>query len=159
MHDRTAGTTVRVPLAIETLIPQLPPPSPRSSVTVMAMRLDASGRWVALLAAETTTSGAIGAKIVSLIYDRVAGRTLVVDAVDRISLGGGSILAFSGDGSMVESNIYFYSRVGYSLVRLDRTTGFAIRSFSGQYASDELSFTGDVAILRRIQSRVRDRLR
>jgi hypothetical protein len=144
VHDRTAGTTVRVPLAVETLIQEAPPPAPpQRSVTLEEMRLDASGRWVALTVAETAPAY-FGSKVVSLVYDRVAARTLVVDAVNRVSPGS-PILAFSGDGTVVESNIYFYSRVGYSLVRLDRTTGFAIRSYSGQYPSEELSFTGDVA--------------
>jgi hypothetical protein len=143
VHDRTASTTVRVPLAVETLIQEAPPPVYGRSVTLEDMRLDASGRRVALVVAETAPAY-FGSKVVSLIYDRVAGRTLVIDVVQRVS-GGSSNLAFSGDGSVIESNIYFYSRVGYSLVRLDRTTGFAVRHYSGDYPPDEMSFNGDVA--------------
>jgi hypothetical protein len=143
VHDRATGATVRVPLAVETLFPVDPFWPGTGSVTVGRMQIDSSGRSVALIVEETRVTP--GGKVVSLIYDRVAGRTLIVDNVIRLTNDRAPVnLAFTGDGSIVESNIFFNSRVGYSLVRLDRTTGFAFKSTSSLYQLDEFSFAGDI---------------
>jgi hypothetical protein len=138
VHNRTAGTTVRVPLAIETLLPDARPWDAPRIVMVDEMLLDTSGRWVALIV-RTSIS-----EFVSLLYDRVAGRTFLVDSV-RQTASGRSILSLSGDGSTVISNIYIYGRLGYSLVKRDRTTGYTVKSYGGNEVS-ELSFNGDVGV-------------
>lgn len=108
------------------------------------MQLDSIGRTVALTV--ETTAGFIGARIISLLYDRVAGRTVLVDTMEIATTTPHALLAFSGDGAMVVSNIFFYSRAGYSTVKLDRTTGYAFRSFNSGNQATELSFTGDIGV-------------
>jgi hypothetical protein len=129
VHDRTTGTTVRVPLD-------------GHPEAVAQLHLDASGRWVGLL----LEAGELNTQVVSLLYDRVTGQMLVVDM--QTSIGPGhNVLALSGDGTVVHSYIWVYSRVGYNTVRLDRTNGHAYRKLGDQYRPDELSFMGDVGVV------------
>ena len=145
VHDRTAGTDSSAshwPSRRRSRRHHAPAP-PQRSGTLEGMRLDASGRWVALTVAETA-SAHFGPKIVSLIYDRVAARTLVVDAVNRISYGPSS-LAFSGDGYRGRIEHLFLQQGGVQpgeTRSYDRLRGQVI---SGDYPPEELSFTGDVA--------------
>jgi hypothetical protein len=144
VHDRTTGTTVRVPME---RAPQIAP----YPVTVGELRLDASGRWVGLIVENTPRE--TYTRVVSLLYDRVTGQTL--DVHSQTSVGGVSyVLALSGDGTVVHSNIWVYSRTGFRTIRLDRTNGHEYKADGTQYQPSELSFTGDIGVMASVSGSV-----
>lgn len=102
VHDRTAGTTVPVPVSFEELF------FPYASqyilrATVSQVHLDTSGRWVGLMLAQSGCPS----MALSMTYDRATGRSFVVDSVTRHSYGDSLTMALSGDGSTVASSIFF----------------------------------------------------
>jgi hypothetical protein len=143
VHDRTAGTTTRVPLTVDLLGPPYssPPSGPRV-ITVSEMQLDTSGRIMALAVKEGGPTNFFGGRLMSVIYDRVTGRTVPVDA--EFSLTGSPFVAIglSGNGLNVHSAILFSSRAQASQVKLDRASGYASRI--PENFSAELSFIGDI---------------
>ena len=78
------GYTVRVPLTVETQIQDIPPPVNERRATLEEIRLDASGRRVALVVIDGSPTH-FGTKLVSQVYDRVTGRTLDPRRSDQAS--------------------------------------------------------------------------